>query len=155
VLTTLNDSIASESTGGLFVTLSYVIFDIRRQKLFLSNGGHLPLVAAPAAGASELMTAEGGMPVGVMEGVAFSDLERAIKPGDCFAFYTDGVSEARNRKKEEYGLDALQKMVSESKHLSAQGILDNTVRDLNRFMGKADQHDDITLVIVKIEEASL
>ncbi len=151
VLTSLNDSIAAESTGGLFVTLSYVIFDVRSRKLFLSNGGHLPLVVS-GAGGPELLNAEGGMPVGVMEGVSFSDLEHPVRPGDCFAFYTDGVSEARNRKKEEYGIETLQKMISDNRHLSAQGILDQTVRSLNQFMGKADQHDDITLIVVKIEE---
>jgi sigma-B regulation protein RsbU (phosphoserine phosphatase) len=152
VLTALNDSIASESTGGLFVTLSYVIFDVHSRKLILSNGGHLPLVVAGSSG-SELVSAEGGMPVGVMEGASFSNLERPVRPGDCFAFYTDGVSEARNRKKEEYGIETLQKMITENRHLSAQGILDRTVRSLNQFMGKADQHDDITLIVVKIEES--
>ena len=153
VLTSLNDSIAAESTGGLFVTLSYVIFDLNNRRLFLSNGGHLPMVVVRASGASELLNAEGGMPVGVMEGASFSDLEYAVKPGDCFALYSDGVSEARNRKKEEYSIETLQKMITDNRHLDAQSILDKTVFSLNQFMGKADQHDDITLIVAKVEES--
>src|SRR5471030_409742 len=49
-----------------------------------------------------------GMPIGVMEGVPFDSIERALSPGDLFAFYSDGVSEARNRRKEEYGVERLQ-----------------------------------------------
>ncbi len=150
VLLNLNRSIASESTGGLFVTLTYVIFDSKNQKLRMSNGGHLPMVHVAADGQRELLNADEGMPIGVMDGVSFAKLEKEIRSGDCFALYSDGVSEARNRKKEEFGIETLQKVLQECRNMSAQGILDAAVGRLNHFMGKADQHDDITLLIVKV-----
>jgi sigma-B regulation protein RsbU (phosphoserine phosphatase) len=151
VLTNLNNAISSESTGGLFVTLTYVIFDLEAGKLILTNGGHLPLVKASADGQSELIQAEDGMPVGVMEGVAFANFEKPIQSGDCFAFYSDGVSEARNKKKDEYGMETLLAAVTKYRSGTAKEIMDKTVQELNHFMGKADQHDDITLIIAKIE----
>ncbi len=150
VLLGLNHSIASESTGGLFVTLAYVIFDVKSRNLCISNGGHLPTVHVSALGQTELLNAEGGMPIGVLDGVTFDKFEMEIKPGDCFALYSDGVSEARNRKKEEFGIETLQKVIQDNRNLNAQGILDSAVNRLNQFMGKADQHDDITLLIVKV-----
>jgi len=153
VLSNLNDSIASESTGGLFVTLTYAIFDAEHRRLFLSNGGHLPAVFVDTNGQSRLLEVEEGMPIGILPGVPFSKSDLEVNKGDCFAFYSDGVSEARNRKKEEYGVEALQKVMTRYRVLSVQEILNKAVLSLNQFMGKADQHDDITLVIVKIEDS--
>ena len=150
VLTKLNNSIASESTGGLFVTLAYVIFDTRRHKLCMSNGGHLPVICVKPNGQAEQLTVEGGMPIGVMEGIAFSKFERAVQEGECYALYSDGVSEARNKKKEEFGIETLQKLMQENRDMSAQELLDRVVGRLNQFMGKVDQHDDITLLIIKV-----
>ena len=146
----VNNGISSETTGGLFVTMAYAIFDVGEKKLLISNGGHLPVAAVRAEGKEELLSPGEGMPIGVMEGVPFSNLEYALRPGDVFAFYTDGISEARNRKKEEYGIERLQKMISLHREKPVEDILSKTVEDLNFFMGKADQHDDITLILVKI-----
>ena len=119
----------------------------------MSNGGHLPAVFVGDDGQSRLLQVEEGMPIGVLPGTPFSKSELMLNKGDCFAFYSDGVSEARNRKKEEYGVESLQKVMVRYKVLSAQEILNKVVLSLNQFMGKADQHDDITLVIVKIEDS--
>ncbi len=154
VLEKLNDAISSESTGGLFVTMTYAIFDRGAGKLVFSNGGHLPVVWAMADGGSQLLTAEEGMPIGVMGGIPFGRFESPIKTGDCFAFYSDGVSEARNKKVEEYGIDRLQAELAKNRAPLAEPILKETVEDLNRFMGKAEQHDDITLLIVKVTDVA-
>lgn len=152
VLLNLNDSVASESTGGLFVTLTYAVFDTKARKLMLSNGGHLPVVAVDEDGKSSLITVEEGMPIGVLPGVSFGNSERVLKKGDIFAFYSDGVSEARNKKKDEYTVDRLQAVLCACVSLPVDQILERAVVDLNKFMGKADQHDDITLIVAKITE---
>ncbi len=149
VLSGVNDSIASESTGGLFVTMSYLVFDPKTRWMRLSNGGHLPAVYADASGQSTLLQAEEGMPIGVMPGIPFANYQQEIKSGDIFAIYSDGVSEARNRRKDEFGVEALQKVIVANRDKTSQGILDAAVAELTRFMGKADQHDDITLIIIK------
>ena len=85
-----------------------------------------------------------------MEGIAFSKFERDAQEGECYALYSDGVSEARNKKKEEFGIEALQKLMQENRGMNAQELLDKVISRLNQFMGKAEQHDDITLLIVKV-----
>lgn len=152
VLTDLNNSLSSDSTGGLFVTLSYAIFDVENKRLLLSNGGHLPLVCVDAQQKDFLLNAEEGMPLGVMEGVDFTVLERKLSAGEVYAFYTDGVTEARNKKGQEYGVERLQKKIHELRGEEAADILQKTLLDLTHFIGKADQHDDITLIIVKVDD---
>jgi CHASE2 domain-containing sensor protein len=151
-LTRLNDSVAAESTGGLFVTLSYAIFDLKSKTLTLSNAGHLPLVCASAGEGAALLQAEGGMPVGVMPGIVFENRSFPLKDGQCYAFYSDGISEARNKKKEEYGVELMQAVLSRGGAKAAAPLLDEVVAEVTRFIGKAEQHDDMTLILVKVSE---
>jgi len=64
-------------------------------------------------------------------------------------FYTDGVSEARDIKANEFGLDRLVEVLEDAKALSAKGIIDVVLRKLKAFQGRAPQHDDITLIVIK------
>ncbi len=150
VLVALNDSISSESTGGLFVTLTYAVFDLNKGKMRFSNGGHLPLVAVTKDGKNTLLSAEEGMPIGILPGARFANSEVPLNEGDIFIFYSDGVSEARNKKKEEYTVERLQSVTFKNKALAADRLLERTVEELHKFMGKAEQHDDITLIIAKV-----
>lgn len=154
VLKSLNDSVSSESTGGLFVTMVYAIFDVPSRRLALSDAGHLPAVACDPKGIPRFLKTNGGPPIGVMCGAEYSSIEVPLHEGDCFAFYSDGVTEARNRKKEEFGADALCLRMAESAGFSSDGILSRLTESLRGFMGKADQHDDITLIVAKINDAA-
>ena len=118
----------------------------------MSNGGHLPVVVVHPDDKAEQLSAESGMPIGVMEGVGFANYECPLRAGECYAFYSDGISEARNRKKEEYGVEQLEKALRVHRRRPVQEILDDTVKDVTRFIGKAEQHDDMTLIIVQITE---
>lgn len=155
VLTALNNSISSESTGGLFMTVAYAFFDLKASHMTMSDAGHLPVVAMSGKKARLLYYKGGGPPIGVLAGAPYSNVEIPLKTGECFVFYSDGVSEARNHKKEEYGVEKLLANVEAHAGFSADEILKNVIEDLGRFMGNAEQHDDITLIIVKIEEDAL
>jgi sigma-B regulation protein RsbU (phosphoserine phosphatase) len=67
-----------------------------------------------------------------------------------FVFYTDGISEAMNRTREEYGAERLSSSIEAHAQKDASGILDGVLTDMRQFVGKAEQHDDVTLVVVKI-----
>lgn len=149
VLAAFNDSISSESTGGLFVTLVYAIFDVQARSFCFSNAGHLPVVRVRLDGESDFLEAEGGLPIGVLPGASFFTTRCPLSPGDCYAFYSDGVTEARDRRKAEWGAETLKKILSAHRAEPAGRILDQAVEELRQFMGKTEQHDDITLIIVK------
>lgn len=149
VLSSLNRLMASEGTGGLFVTVGYVIFNVQAKSLQLASGGHLPMSWVSQNGESGFIEPDRGMPIGLVEDSEFSNHERGLKSGDCFALYSDGISEARNRRKEEFGTQALQEILLEHRQLSAAGLLEKVVERIHDFVDKAEQHDDMTLIIVK------
>ncbi len=150
VVAKLNDSIASESTGGLFVTLTYAIFDLEAKKLTFANAGHLPIVVSRPDGRAELLSADGGMPIGVMADMPYLNIEVPLASGECYAFYSDGISEARNKRKDEFGVEALQKSLQTHHKLDIQQVLERTIADVTQFIGKAEQHDDMTLIVVQV-----
>ncbi|MCH8020036.1 SpoIIE family protein phosphatase [candidate division KSB1 bacterium] len=72
-----------------------------------------------------------------------------ISAGDLFLFYTDGITEARNGLKTEFGEERLTKIVAEDAHLSADEFKDKLVANLNLFVKKALLDDDATFVVIK------
>jgi sigma-B regulation protein RsbU (phosphoserine phosphatase) len=73
-----------------------------------------------------------------------------IKPGDVIVLYTDGVTEAMDRDGELFGDAALARVVSAQHQLDAAGIRERVVRDVKAFVGDAEPHDDMTMVVIKI-----
>ncbi len=151
VVTELNDQMSTESTSGLFVTLTYIVVDNAVTRIAIVDAGHLPIVYAARDKETTLITATGGMALGIMEGIEFHKNQVDISPGDVFVLYSDGVTEARNMKKEEFGEDKLKEVVSRYKDKSAKEITESVYNELMQFRKNAPQHDDITIMVLKIK----
>lgn len=72
-----------------------------------------------------------------------------LQPGDGVVLYTDGITEAENRDREQYGLDNLCRVISQNWHKPIEGIKQEVIDDLFYFIGQQEIFDDITLVIFK------
>ena len=96
-----------------------------------------------------------GIALGLEKGPIFSKVitehEENLKPGKTFIFYTDGFSEAVNKKREEYGLQRMFDVAKNYNLSTAAQLQDKMIEDINKFIGKAKQHDDMTMVILKIK----
>ncbi len=149
VLSGLNSKLAKESSSNLFVTVFYLIFDMKKMTVKFSNGGHLPVIRLNAAGEIELLDVSEGMPLGLIDS-GYIGRELQFKKGYTFILYTDGVTEAMNSRRELYGGERLIKAARVSRGLSSKGIIDAILKDVRSFEPKAKQHDDITLIIIKI-----
>lgn len=149
-LTKLNDNLSATETSGLFVTMDYAIFLPEEKRMLLTSGGHNPVIRVRSGGEIEYLNPDGGMPIGLMTGVEFGLLKSDAVPGDVFLFYSDGISEARNRKGNDFEMENLAKSAQAVRQLSAAQIKDAVVKDVLAFVGTAPQHDDMTLLIVKI-----
>ena len=73
-----------------------------------------------------------------------------MEKDDIFVFFTDGVSEAMNNNGDEFGEERLQQIISQNGQCSADDLLNKITREVKKFAGKAEQHDDITMVVVKV-----
>jgi sigma-B regulation protein RsbU (phosphoserine phosphatase) len=73
-----------------------------------------------------------------------------LHSGDLFVFYTDGLTEARNKKNEEFGEERFLKSIKEYFEKSAELVLKNIFTEIRRFSKGATQHDDMSMVVVKV-----
>ncbi len=140
---------------GTFISMIYGIFDIKEKTLTLARAGHNPvLVKKSEIGNIDVLNPT-GMALGLEKGNVFKQTIKEVKidvePGDIFVFYTDGFTEAMNKKKEEYGEDNLINSIESNGNLSADELCRKIFSDVSTFTKKAQQHDDMTLVVAKIK----
>lgn len=150
VLERLNTKLTSELSSNLFVTVFYSIFDLKKRTFTYSNGGHLPVLHLNKEGKPQFLDVSDGAPLGLLDG-PYSGGEIKFVPGDTFIFYTDGVTEAMDSRSEMYGKERLLLAAKNNRHLPSDKMLAEIEKDVRRFERQADQHDDITIMIVKAE----
>ena len=139
---------------GAFISMVYGIFDMGKKRLRLTRAGHNPVLVWKAKKQKLEVIQPNGLALGLEKGREFSKTIEEVKipfaKGDCFIFYTDGFTEAMNKKMEEYGDERFAATVQNYVTYSSKEILEGIIRDVRIYIGKAKQHDDMTLVVVKI-----
>ncbi|MFC1804704.1 CHASE2 domain-containing protein [Candidatus Omnitrophota bacterium] len=149
VLAELNKELCGQF-GGRFVTCLYLIIDTASNKISCSSAGHSPLLIykdKERAVREAEISAE--VPLGVMEGVQYSDVTLDIKKGDKLCIFTDGISEARDKKGGEFGTERLKNLIEENANRSVKETVEAIKTSLGAFSRSAPQHDDITLLLLQ------
>jgi phosphoserine phosphatase RsbU/P len=154
VLTKMNELFYENVERGRFISMIYAIVDLKQRKIKIARAGHNPIIFHDDAGNINLINPD-GMALGLEKGPLFSKVitehEENLSAGKTFIFYTDGFSEAVNKKGEEYGLERMFDVAKNYNQFSAVQLQDKMIEDINKFIGKAKQHDDMTMVILKIK----
>lgn len=146
----LNMKLVRESSSNLFVTMFYLMFDMKARSLAYANGGHLPLLYLTQGKGVQFLDVEDGTPLGLMEG-PYSERKMRFREGDIFVLYTDGITEAMNARGDMYGTERLSSIIESHRDISAKALLDIIERDVRKFEPKARQHDDMTLMVIEIK----
>ena len=89
------------------------------------------------------------MPLGIMEDAAYESGTVTLQTGDWLVIFTDGVVEAENNSQQEYGETRLLTMLNAGVIADASDAAEHHLVDLDRFVGNAPQHDDVTCLLVK------
>jgi sigma-B regulation protein RsbU (phosphoserine phosphatase) len=151
VLVKVNRSIAKDIKNVMFLTILYTVLNIRTTTLQVVNAGHNPLILW-RGGSHRLLTSH-GIAVGLDRGPIF---EKSIKEeliqiqqGDRIIAYTDGVVECMNERDEEFGEEKFLDLISREADKTSAGFLSSLVSELRAHRGRAEQHDDITIVTFK------
>lgn len=134
-----------------FVTLFYAELDPASCTLRYSNAGHNPPMVLRADGRLELLET-GGLLVGIFPQAQYEEAAVTLGPGDLVALFTDGVTEAEDRRKAQYGEERLEQLLRETRSLSAREIGERICQEVLKFSKGTHQADDITVVVVKVEE---
>lgn len=149
VLSYINRSLSADFAIDKFATLLFMIFDRQSGMLEFSNAGHGPVFCYRAASNRCSVTKLDGVPIGIMEESEYEQGKIPLNAGDIVVMYTDGITEMRNESKEEYGRARLQQLIIENNHLNADALTQMIVEDVDSFKGEANQHDDMTVLVMK------
>jgi len=151
-LTTLNRTIydnAKRMESDKNLTLALI--DYEAGKLTIS-GQHEEMIIVRATGIVERIdTIDLGFPIGLEPQISnfINKTELELYQNDIAVLYTDGVTEAENMAKEQYGLDRLCAVIAENSHRSAGAIRREVISNLGSFIGEQETFDDITLLVIK------
>ena len=130
-----------------FVTLAYAVLDVRVGSLTYCNAGHNPPLVFRGDHITELD--KGGLVLGALEDEVYEEERIVLSPGDVVVFYTDGLTEAENRRERMFGRPRLDRTVRRHQGRSARHIL-RAIRDaLRAFTLGAPQSDDFTSFVLK------
>src|SRR5262249_7449086 len=128
----------------------YGIYDPSRRELTYACAGHNPpRLKRCADGTIDSLDGVSGLPLGVLAGESYGQTSRVLVPGDQIVFYTDGITEATNIDGEQFGLDRLDRVL-ENCHLTADGLIEEVLAQLDAFTSGQPAADDRTLLIAKI-----
>jgi predicted ester cyclase len=148
VLAKVDEALVADIPPSTFVTCFYAILEPQSGLLRYANAGHdLPYLRRGGGEAEELRAR--GMPLGLMSGMSYEEKETILAPGDSTLFYSDGLVEAHNPKREMFGFPRLRRLVAE--HEAEEGSVVEFLMDkLRTFTGEGwEQEDDITLVMLQ------
>jgi sigma-B regulation protein RsbU (phosphoserine phosphatase) len=136
-----------------FVTLSYARLDLNQRVLDLVDCGHTGMMVARAnAGRCEILHGD-NLPLGIREGEIFDQISVPFEAGDLFLFYSDGITEMRNRDGELFGADRLSECVRINRELEPEALVDAIRKAAIAFAQSDRLNDDLTCVALKVGQA--
>jgi sigma-B regulation protein RsbU (phosphoserine phosphatase) len=153
IITDVNRHLTSDTyLTGQFMTMFYCEFDPKERIVRYVRAGHDPAIVYDP-GADEFNELKGeGIALGLVETYAYNEFQRALIPGQVIVIGTDGIWEMHNAGGEMFGKDGLREIIRAHASAPANGILGAITDALNRFRGGHACEDDITMVVVKVEQ---
>ena len=152
LMTRVNRLVYESSATNRYATFFFSIYEPPTGLLRYVNAGHNPPYVLRG---SEIHALEGGGPViGLLPEAIYEECRLYLEPGDLLLAYTDGISEALNLQDQEWGEDRMVAAARTKLPESASTILRHIVTEADRFAATAPQHDDMTLLLMKLEYAA-
>jgi sigma-B regulation protein RsbU (phosphoserine phosphatase) len=161
LLISANRLISMHLDSRSFITMTYAVIDPAAGVMTYARAGHTPLLYLPgdggAGGRTQIL-----VPDGLVLGLRIDDGERfdallveatlQLRPGDLLVLFTDGISEAMNEHADCFGESQLAELVEEHGHLAIAELRERVLREIDAFVGGAPQHDDMTMILLKVDE---
>ncbi len=150
ILIKLNKIINKNTDTTKFMTFLLLKWNSQKEKLYYTGSGHEHLIIYRKTGDLEILRT-GGMALGITEKIGdyLKEKELNINYDDIIILYTDGITEAKNEKEDLLTLKHFCEIIKECYNPTLQIMLENILEQIKKYTGKAEQYDDMTLVIIK------
>jgi phosphoserine phosphatase RsbU/P len=148
VLATLNKRLLVRPVSGRYCATLYALFNPATLELKFSNAGLPYPLHASEDGCKAV--GDGGVPSGLFPGSSYDVHSIKLSPGDTVLLATDGLHEMRNGKDEDFSWEKLSEVWQRCRGYSAEETLNFLFEGVKEFSSGSAQHDDITVVVVKV-----
>jgi sigma-B regulation protein RsbU (phosphoserine phosphatase) len=146
----INDLVSENTSDGKFITFFWgVIKDFEKKFLYVNAGHNPPLLVREG---KIIKFEKGGIILGVMKTVSPYEYEEIdLRKDDVIIMFTDGVSEAMNKNREEFSDKRLEEIAKRTFRKNADEILKEIRQEVLTYASGAVQSDDITLMVIKVK----
>jgi sigma-B regulation protein RsbU (phosphoserine phosphatase) len=149
----INRLVYDASAENRYATFFYAQYEPRKRLLRYVNAGHNPPMVHRVADGKHtfLRLEEGGTVVGLFPDYLYCDAQVQLESGDALIAFTDGISEAMNRAEEEFDEERLMQTLRTCNARTAAEVIHYVLNEVDGFTAGARQHDDMTLVVVRLQ----
>jgi phosphoserine phosphatase RsbU/P len=140
---------------GSFISASFFLINTEHQRIKYSRAGHCPVLFYSAAQNKAAYIQDKGIALGMVRNNSYSNFieanELSYSEGDVMVLYTDGITEAKSARGEEFGYERLAELLLEAKDFSSHQIQEYLIEKLYEFTGTQNINDDYTTMIIKFK----
>jgi phosphoserine phosphatase RsbU/P len=140
---------------GSFISATYFTLNTDAKKVRYARAGHCPVLYYCSNKGTAEYFKDKGIALGMVRNKSYRNFiqnnEFSYSSGDIMVLYTDGITEAKNDKGDEYGYERLAEIIKEVKDLSPREIQEKIIESLYQFSGTQNINDDYTTMIVKFK----
>lgn len=152
VLKIVNNRLCESNEVGMFVTCFLGIFNIKSGEFIYANAGHNPpFLYRKSEENCIVITSPHGLVLGGTPNITYLQSKTYLYPGDFLFLYTDGVTEAANKRGRLFSQQKLEEIVNScgKKNVAIQDLIFDIKSEINKFVGNAAVSDDITMLALK------
>jgi len=155
ICTRINDALSgADNEGCMFVTLFLGLLDLQTGHLSFCNAGHNPPILGDGDHGGDFIKMIPNAPIGVLPGLTFKGEEIETIKGRPLFIYTDGLNEAENPAKEQFGDDRLLNFLRNCSYESAKQVIASIAAEVEQHRQGAEPNDDLTMMCIYIKDAA-
>lgn len=140
---------------GSFISATFFVINTQDKKVRYARAGHCPVLYYHADKNQSVYFQDKGVALGMVRNKSYSKFveshEFSYSPGDIMVLYTDGITEAKNSRGDEFGYDRLQAVLNDKNQEHPGVIQEHLIATLYAFSGTENINDDYTTVIVRFK----
>ena len=142
---------SEENEQMIFVTMFIASIDLQSGTMEFCNCGHnAPVLLSTKGGKPAFLDCKPNMAIGIQQGFAFEGQRIENVKGKPLFLYIDGLNEAENRQKEEFGNEKMLEVLGEDKFVDARTTVEKMCQAVALHVDDAEQSDDLTMLCVKV-----
>ncbi|MDE2727206.1 MAG: SpoIIE family protein phosphatase [Gemmatimonadota bacterium] len=150
LMSRLNVYLCHSTAPDRFATVFICSYHMETSRLNYCCAGHNPPLLLRNGSDNVALLESGGYPIGLFPEAEYEDSSVSVDPGDLFAVYTDGITDALNREEEDFGETRLRRVLSRNRDRTSEEILERILASVRDFSHGVEQFDDQTAVIGRV-----